>query len=160
KVLSYDLGGTKVAVGVVDEKGKVLDELRVPVVIQEGKTAVIRQLGVLGNELLRKHRGIKRVGMASAGPVDPVKGLLLDPTNFVTAAGGWGKTPITRLLSEKVKRPVRLENDAAAAILAEHWVGAAKKYDNAMILTLGTGLGVGVIANGELVRAGRRLHPE
>ena len=45
-------------------------------------------------------------------------------------------------------------------MLAEHWVGAAKGYDNAMILTLGTGLGTGIIANGELVRAGRGLHPE
>jgi glucokinase len=53
-----------------------------------------------------------------------------------------------------------LENDAAAAVLAEHWIGAAKNYKNAMVLTLGTGLGTGIICNGALVRAGRGLHPE
>jgi glucokinase len=56
--------------------------------------------------------------------------------------------------------PVRLENDAAAAILAEYWIGAAKGIRNAMILTLGTGLGTGIICNGELVRAGHYFHPE
>jgi len=160
KVLSYDLGGTKVAVGVIDTRGKVLDETRVPVRISEGKAAVIHQLADLGLDLLKKHKGIKKVGFASAGPLDPSSGTLLDPTNFMTGGKSWGKFPIAKLLSAKLKKTVYLENDAAAAILAEHWVGAAKKYQNAMILTLGTGLGTGIIANGELVRAGRLQHPE
>lgn len=160
KVLAYDLGGTKVALGIVNSRGQVLEDLRVPVVIEKGKKAVIQQLADLGNRLIKAHPEIKRVGMASAGPLDPEKGLLLDPTNFASPEGTWGKVPITHLLSKKLKRPVFLENDAAAAILAEHWVGAARGKKNAMILTLGTGLGVGVICNGELVRAGRYLHPE
>jgi glucokinase len=85
---------------------------------------------------------------------------LLDPTNFTSSFGSWGKVPITQILKKKLKRNVYLENDAAAAILAEHWIGAAKKSRNAMILTLGTGLGTGIICDGKLVRAGRNLHPE
>jgi glucokinase len=160
KVLAYDLGGTKVSVGIVNARGKVLEETRVPVLIEEGKEAVIEQLTELGKRLLETHRGIHRVGIASAGPLDPHKGLLLDPTNFTSAKGTWGVTPLTRILSRKLKKPVALENDAAAAMLAEHWIGAARGYDNAMILTLGTGLGTGIISNGKAVRAGRELHPE
>jgi glucokinase len=160
KVLSYDLGGTKVAVGVVNTRGKILEEIRVPALFQEGKEAVLQQLSYLGNQLLARHRDIKRVGMASAGPLDPDKGELLDPTNFASSKGTWGKVPIAKILRKKLKRPVYLENDAAAAVLAEHWIGAAKKYKNVMVLTLGTGLGTGIICNGALVRSGRNLHPE
>lgn len=160
RVLAYDLGGTKVAVGVVDARGRILKETRVPVVIEQGKAAVIRQLADLGKELLREFPGIKAAGVASAGPLDPEKGVLLDPTNFTGPKGPWGKVPLAKLLSAKLKIPVYLENDAAAAMLAEHWIGAAKGYDNAMILTLGTGLGTGIFLNGELLRAGRQLHPE
>ena len=159
-VLAYDLGGTKVAVGIVNSKGKILEEIRVPTVFAQGKDAVIRQLAELGMTLISRYPKVRRVGMASAGPLDPDKGVLLDPTNFASAAGTWGKVPLARALSQKLKRPVYLENDAAAAMLAEHWIGAAKRYDNAMILTLGTGLGTGIISNGNLLRAGRGLHPE
>jgi glucokinase len=160
KVLAYDLGGTKVSVGVVTSKGKVLEEVRVPSVFDKGKAAVFEQLTDLGKQFLGGHPEIRRVGVASAGPLDSAKGLLLDPTNFASAEGSWGITPFTRILGRKLKKPVYLENDAAASMLAEHWVGAARGCKNAMILTLGTGLGTGIFVNGELLRAGRNLHPE
>ena len=105
--------------------------------------------------LIARHPNVKRAGIASAGPLDPIGGVLLDPTNFASASGTWGHVPLARILSRKLRIPVLLENDAAAAMLAEHWVGAAKGYENAMILTLGTGLGTGIICNGALVRAGQ-----
>jgi glucokinase len=159
-VLAYDLGGTKVAVGAVNSQGKVLDEIRVPVVINEGKAAVMRQLGDLGKKILARYPKIRRAGMASAGPLDPTKGVLLDPTNFSGPSGTWGQVPITKLISKHLKIPVSLENDAAAAVLAERWVGCAKGKKNIVLLTLGTGLGTGIIVNGELVRARGGLHPE
>ena len=160
KVLSYDLGGTKVAIGVVNSNGRILSETRVPVDLSKGKLSVIRQLIDLGREFFKKHPDILKIGIASAGPLDPKKGFLLNPTNFATTPGNWQKVPITQILSQEFKKPTILENDAAAAILAEHWIGAAKNYDNAIILTLGTGLGTGIICNGSLLRAGRNLHPE
>lgn len=63
-------------------------------------------------------------------------------------------------LSKALSLPVQLENDAAAAVLAEHWLGGARNCQNAVMMTLGTGLGVGVLANGKLLRSGRGLHPE
>jgi glucokinase len=159
-VLAYDLGGTKVSVGAVTSTGKVLEEIRVPVLVEKGKAAVIRQLSDLGKDIISRHKGIKKVGIASAGPLDPDKGILLDPTNFASEAGTWGKVPIASLLSKALKKPVFLENDAAAAMLAEQWIGHAKGYENSMILTLGTGLGAGIIINGKLMRAIKGLHPE
>ncbi|MEK6706987.1 MAG: ROK family protein [Bdellovibrionota bacterium] len=159
-VLAYDLGGTKVAAGVMNSKGRILEEIRVPVALEQGKTAVINQLVEIGKKFLNRYPKIHRIGVASAGPLDPVKGMLLDPTNFASKTGTWGKVHLAGILKKKLKRQVFLENDAAAAILAEHWVGSARKYKNAMILTLGTGLGTGIICNDSLVRAGRGLHPE
>ncbi len=160
KVLSYDLGGTKVAVGVVNQRGRILDEVREPVVFAQGKNAVLRQLVDLGNSFLAQHPEIQSVGIASAGPLDPTAGVLLNPTNFSTNNVKWGKVPIVDILKKAFKRNVFLENDAAAAVLAEQWIGGAKKANNVMVLTLGTGLGTGIICNGQLVRSGLSLHPE
>lgn len=160
KVLSYDLGGTKIAAGIVSERGKVLEEIRTPILLEQGKEGVLRQIESLGGQLLSRHPQVKKIGIASAGPLDPKKGELLNPTNFSRDGKPWGMLPLTRILSKKFKRKVYLENDAAAAVLAEHWIGAGKKCQNVMVLTLGTGLGTGIICNGALVRSGRNLHTE
>jgi glucokinase len=110
--------------------------------------------------LLRRHPRVRRAGIASAGPLDPFKGELLEPTNITSAKGSWGRVPIASILTRRLGVPTLLENDAAAAILAEHWIGAARGASDAMILTLGTGLGTGMIVAGELVRAGQSQHPE
>ncbi len=159
-VLAYDLGGTKIAVGVVDEDGKILAFHREAAFIKQGKKATLNQLIRLGNEMIKKFPAIEAVGIASAGPLDPVKGILLDPTNFSGPEGHWGKVPLAEILAKGLKKEVVLENDAAAAILAEIWKGLSKGTQNAMILTLGTGLGTAVVANGELVRGGRHQHTE
>ncbi len=159
-VLAYDLGGTKVAVGVVDSDGKILAFHREAAFIKQGKKATLDQLIRLGKTMIKKYPAIRSVGVASAGPLDPVSGELLDPTNFSGPDGNWGRVPLTEILAKSLKKKVILENDAAAAILAEVWKGLAKGTKNAMILTLGTGLGTAVVANGELVRGGRNQHTE
>ncbi len=160
-VLAYDLGGTKIAAGVVKHDGTLLKELRVPARMSEGKEAVLNQLVEMGRELIREFPEISAIGVASAGPLDPVTGELMDPHNFASEKHGrWGFVPLGKILSTALERPAAVENDAAAAILAEIWLGAARSKKNAVILTLGTGLGVGVICNGTLVRGGRELHPE
>jgi glucokinase len=159
-VLAYDLGGTKVAVGVVDSTGKILAFHREAAFIKQGKKATLDQLVRLGKGMIKRFPSISAVGIASAGPLDPVKGDLLDPTNFSGPEGNWGRVPLAKILAKGLKKKVILENDAAAAILAEVWKGLAKGTKNAMILTLGTGLGTAVVANGELVRGGRNQHTE
>ncbi len=159
-VLAYDLGGTKVAVGVVDSSGKILAFHREAAFIKQGKKATLEQLIRLGKEMIVKYPKIAAVGIASAGPLDPEKGELLDPTNFSGPGGNWGKVPLAAILAKGLKKKVILENDAAAAILAEVWKGLKSNQKNAMIMTLGTGLGTAFVANGELVRGGRHQHTE
>jgi len=88
KVLAYDLGGTKIAVGVVNDRGRVLEEIRTPI-SGNGKAAVLRQMSDLGRALLTRYPEIRRVGIGSAGPLDPYKGVLLDPTNLLFCPNGW-----------------------------------------------------------------------
>lgn len=153
-VIGIDLGGTKIAAGLVSKEGKVLKELKVPSRLGEGWPGLRRQLTEIVKELSVKK--VKAVGIGSAGPLHAPSGKLLDPTNF-----GWEGAQtisLTRDLGKSLKLPVMLENDAAATVLAERWKGGAG--DNCVVLTLGTGLGMGVICDGRLVRGGRGLHPE
>jgi glucokinase len=154
-VIGIDLGGTKVAAAVVTSRGRILCE-------ELGATELSswpqlkKQLLALCRDLKKKHPSVTAIGIGSAGPLHAPSGTLLDPTNF-----GWKKklaVPLARELSAALKMPVLLENDAAAAALAERWQGNAG--NECAVLTLGTGLGVGIIANGRLVRGGRGLHPE
>lgn len=158
--LAFDIGGTKIAAGVVTSTGRILIDEKVAVNTQAGPAAFLTQLVKIGSKYLRMYPEIKKIGIASAGPLDPDNGILLDPTNFSKGQKSWGKVDITAVLSVKLKRQVILENDAAAALLAESWLGLARKMNNATILTLGTGLGTSFICNGILIRSGRGLHTE
>lgn len=159
-VIGVDLGGTKLAMGVVDGRGKVVTSVREPVFLSQGPQGLIEQIAKMAQTLIHSHGPVAAVGIASAGPLDPQTGVLLDPTNLHESGSHWGVVPLAAPLSQRLNLPVKVENDAAAAALAEGWVGSAVQCENYVMMTLGTGLGVGVIANGQLVRSGRHLHPE
>lgn len=153
-VIGIDLGGTKIAAGLVNKQGKILREVRVASDLKGGWPGLKKQLVGICRDLQDKKT--RAVGLASAGPLHAPSGRLLDPTNF-----GWKTAkaiPIAAELKKALKLPVVLENDAAAAVLAERWKGGGGT--DCVVLTLGTGLGVGVICNNELVVGGRGLHPE
>lgn len=155
QVIGIDLGGTKVLAAVVTESGKVLEERKVPTELGTGWPGLKKQLIALCRELIATHGAVKAIGIGSAGPLHAPSGVLLDPTNF-----GWptAKIAITRELEKALKIPVRLENDAASAVLAEHWKGGAG--NDCAVVTLGTGLGVGVMIEGKVLRGSRGLHGE
>lgn len=158
-VLAFDIGGTKIASAIVTREGKILDEKREPIRLENGPQGFLRQLSDIARSHFERHKA-RAIGIASAGPLDPVRGVLLDPTNFLTQGKGWKVVKLKQPLERSLKLPVRVENDAAAAALAEAWKGATRGIADSMVLTLGTGLGTGIIANGRLVRSGRYLHPE
>lgn len=157
-MLCYDLGGTKLRAALVTRSGKIAAQKSQPVVQSKGFDGLLADFKSLADQLGPAPYGA--ISVASAGPLDPGRGELLDPTNFFTGNKSWGVLPLTASLKKIFKQPVRLENDAAAAALGEQWRGGHKKNKNLVAITLGTGVGIGVIANGELVRAGRGLHPE
>lgn len=151
KVLAFDIGGTKIAAALVSSSGKIL---------KEGKTATPgvswgqakKAILSLGREI---GGGFRAVGISSAGPLHAGDGVLLDPTNV-----SWGRVEIVRELKKAFRVPVVLDNDAACAAIGEHWRGEFRKTADLLVLTLGTGLGVGLITDHACVRGGRGLHPE
>lgn len=159
-VLSFDLGGTKLRGGWVSRSGSVREEVTLKVHQQEGFRGLIQLFSDVHQSLSDTGRP-KRVSVASAGPLDPVRGVLLDPTNFFTNSRSWGVVPLKRELQRLFRCPVTIENDAAAAVIGELKKGGwGRKSQNLVAMTLGTGVGIGVVANGQLIRAGRNLHPE
>jgi len=157
--LCFDLGGTKLMAAVINSKGRVLAHRSKSVEQARGFAGLLSDFKFLADSL-PAHR-YKVVSVASAGPLHSGRGVLLDPTNFFTDQKSWGVVPLVARLKRLFGLPVFLENDAAAAALAESWKGGhGKRSANLLALTLGTGVGVGVIANGSVVRAGRGLHPE
>jgi glucokinase len=154
--LGLDLGGTKIALAMVSESGKIKGHRQVTTQIAGGWPVLKTQLVQLCKELQHDHGRAQAIGIGAAGPLHAPSGKLLDPTNF-----GWTApltVKVTQELSRSLKLPVYLENDAAAAALAEGWKGGGGK--NFVVITLGTGVGLGVVCNGKLFRGGRGLHPE
>lgn len=160
--LALDLGGTKLELAVINSKGEILSVQKHMLHLEIGKDAVLEQIVEWSRNLLRDFPNVESVGVSSCGPLDPVKGLLVDATNLLTNGKGWGVVPLRAYLSEKLGLPTYLDNDAACSALAERWLGTAfdKKTTSFMTVSLGTGLGVGIICNDQLYRAGRFMHPE
>ncbi|HMN68640.1 MAG TPA: ROK family protein, partial [Bdellovibrionales bacterium] len=157
--LCFDLGGTKLRAALVTGDGKILESATAPVDQHGGVNGLIALFDEVAGRLPRTK--YKAVSVASAGPLHAGRGVLLDPTNFFTDMKSWGVVPLVARLKKVFKKPVYLENDAAAAVLGEAWKGGhGKGAKNLLAMTLGTGVGIGIIANGELVRAGRGLHTE
>lgn len=160
--LAYDIGGTKVEIGIVNEQGKILRSEKKYLDLDKGKEFFIQELLALGNSYLSLEPGIEHIGVSSCGPLDPREGTLLDPTNLLSGGKGWGRVPLKAIFETEFQKPVTVDNDAACSALAELHFGAGRIHDcrNLLVLTLGTGLGVGIICNGALLRGGRFLHPE
>lgn len=157
--LCFDLGGTKLRGALITAQGRILAQATAAVRQDEGYPGLIQLFREVAGELPAKTK-FKLVSVASAGPLHPEKGVLLDPTNFFTDEKSWGVLSLVSSLKKVFKKPVILENDAAAAVLAEKWKGGHGKTGNILAMTLGTGVGIGILAKGDLVRAGRGLHPE
>lgn len=98
------------------------------------------ELGLRGNEVVR-------VGLATPGPMDIPSGMLVCPGNLPA----WHNTPIRQMMEEATGLPVTFANDANAAAYGEFWRGAGEKFDHMVLLTLGTGLGAGIIIGDRLV---------
>lgn len=160
--IGLDLGGTKLASALLNQNGEMLDFIKVPVEMNKDGSALRTQKRVISlmadicHDFKKRYpketneRFFQGVGLASAGPLDTDKGLLINPINFP----GWKKVSIRDDLSQallklKIKTSVSFQNDAIAAALAEGWIGGATKMNTFAVVTVGTGIGTGVIFNGK-----------
>lgn len=149
-VVGLDLGGTKIAAGAFDGE-RLLSE----VVLPTPKEGGVRVVEALAEAALRAEAeaGVRAeaVGLGTPGPLDFQRGLI----RFTPNIPGLKDFPIRDLLRERLGRPVHLENDANAAALAEHHLGAAKGEESSLYLTVSTGIGGGVVLGGRVLRGVR-----
>ncbi len=149
--LGIDLGGTYTKIGVLDNLGKTLAFVRVPTLEESGPQLAVERMAEAGISLAAQ-LGISveqyaRVGLGSPGTMCLRTGYLLNPPNLPH----WHQFPIRDALAMALKRPVSFVNDANAAAYGEFWVGTGAAYQSLILLTLGTGVGGGVIHEGRLI---------
>ena len=143
-VLGIDCGGTFVKAGVVSEKGEIVKKTSFKTRLDAGIEVFLDDF----QRIIDEHKKeIQAVGIGFAAPLDPEKGTLGEPPNFPSQ---WHNFPLVDALVERCKIPVCLENDANLAALGEYWMGAGKDTDVLVTITLGTGVGGGIILNGEI----------
>jgi glucokinase len=151
-VLGLDIGGTKLAAGVVDESGAVGSFLVESTRAEEGPDRGLERLFALGRRAVEE-AGVEwgalgAVGIGSGGPLDASRGVLLAPPHLT----GWVDVPIVARAEEALALPVALENDATAAAAGEHRYGAGAGTSHMVYLTISTGVGGGVVIGGRLYR--------
>ena len=152
--LALDVGGTKIAAGVVTGDGTVHSFAARPARRDEGPRPMIDRLVALGREAVAASgiawESIPAIGIACGGPLDPQAGVILSPPNLP----GWDEVPLTALVSEALDRPAVVDNDATAAAVAEWWFGAGRggSVRDLVYLTISTGVGGGLVLDGRPYR--------
>ncbi len=154
---AVDIGGTKLAVGLVDEDGKVLAKNEVTTGPESHYSAGLESIVSMLREMEQRTRvEITGIGIGSTGPVDPITGELGD-LDFLPH---WRRKNPVRDLSKLFGVEVALENDADAGALAEAAWGAGRGKSRLIYITVGTGIGGGIIFDGHLYRGVDGSHPE
>jgi len=157
-LIGVDLGGTQIRALVVGGQGKTLNRVATLTCAADGLEAVIRRIEdtvrrAVGDIPWRQIRGI---GVGAPGPVDPWAGLITETPNLP----GWQNVPLGDIMARTFGVPVFLGNDANLAALAEHTYGAGVGVDHLIYMTISTGIGGGIIVNGELLLGARGLAGE
>lgn len=149
-ILGIDLGGTKIGTGIVNIHGKVLTSDYQPTEAIQGQDAVIQRMidGVYRvlDQAQVNIQDIDSIGIGSPGPLDIPKGLLTEPPNLPT----WHNVPLRQILEDRLGRPTFLENDANAAAIGEYLYGAGQGTRHMVYVTVSTGIGGGLILNGQI----------
>ena len=160
RALGVDLGGTRIKVGVVDEQGRLSNLKKFSTRVDLGREALIRRIIRIIQRSLSEDADPQNppaaIGLGAAGMIDLRKGVVLLSPNFPD----WQQIPLARLVSEQTGLPTFLDNDANAITYGEKWVGAGIDMNNFACLTLGTGVGSGLMLGGRLWYGSQGSGPE
>ncbi|MDP9267968.1 MAG: ROK family protein [Acidobacteriota bacterium] len=157
-VLGIDIGGTKVAAGLVNAAGEIVSSSRAPMNANGTAAEAMRSVerAIAGVYPDARGREVFGAGVASPGPLDPARGLVLHSPNLPC----WRDFPLLAAVSSVCGIPVRLDNDANAAGLAEALWGAGAGEPHVLYITIGTGIGTALIHNGHLYHGRTGAAPE
>jgi glucokinase len=149
-VIGVDIGGTKIATGIVHSAGKIKQKIVVPTLAEKGFKTSLGQVFLSIRDVIKisrvKMSDIGGIGVCAPGPLDPLNGIVHNPPNLP----GWREVPLVKLIRNRFRKKTKLENDANAAGMAEIIWGAAKGYKHVFYVTVSTGIGTGVIINGKI----------
>lgn len=156
--LAFDLGGTALRGALVESDGRIVAHASAPTLAGAGSEAVIGQIVALAGTLLREHpqANVAGIGVGAPGPLDPKAGIVIAPPTLA----GWHDVPLIDILGRHFGLPVRLENDANAAALGEWRFGAGRGSGSLVFVTVSTGIGGGVVADGHIYHGRRGLAAE
>src|SRR3954471_11772636 len=147
--IGVDLGGTNLRIAAVDETGKILEIITTSTEVARGRDYVIEEMTAAIKKLAGKYGSVGAlagVGIGVPGIIDMSTGMLRESPNLP----GWSDYPVREEIERRLGSRVILENDANAAALGECWLGAGKGAGDLCMLTLGTGVGGGIILEGKV----------
>ena len=156
--IGLDLGGTNLRAAAVSREGKMLDKVSGRTQFHEGREAILRDM-VEAIEALRERFGVtdlSGIGIGVPGFISLKEGIIRNCNNIASLEN----FPIRDEIGRRLETTVILENDANAAALGEKWMGAGKHVDDLIMLTLGTGIGGGIISGGKVLRGGHGMAGE
>ena len=141
-ILGVDIGGTKVAAGLVNEAGEILCRFRVPMIADRSAEDAFNSVcGAIDWVMQSSAAPVRAIGVSSPGPLDPRRGVILKTPNLPC----WKDFPLLDEIEQKYGLPTRVENDANAAGLAESMWGAGADHHSVFYVTIGTGVGTAII---------------
>lgn len=147
--VGIDLGGTSIKAGLVDEQGKILCKATCPTLVERGARPVVDDMAKLSLEVIEKGgytlQDVKAIGVGLPGIQDPRTGVVPFCTNLY-----WHEVPVIEWMQETINKPIYIGNDATVAGLAESVAGVSAGIENSVFLTLGTGVGGGIVLGGKV----------
>jgi len=152
-IIGIDFGGTNIKMGVVNPDGKIISREHIDTLsCVESKTKLIKSIVLHVERIIEKSslkkKDISGIGMGLPGLINPMKGVV----TFLPNVPGWKNVPLKKIMEKALNIPTFIDNDVNLITLGEWKYGAGKGYDNLVCLTLGTGVGSGLILNGSLYR--------
>ena len=149
-VAGIDIGGTKLATVVADSTGHILSKVRKPTLAERGPEYALQLLFDMVRESIEltglKQNAISAMGVSCGGPLDTKTGVVYSPPNLP----GWDALPLKAKLESEFQIPVTIENDANASALAEYRFGGGRGYDVVLYMTMSTGIGGGIVIDGQI----------
>jgi len=150
--IGIDLGGTKILTGLINQKGEIVNKIKVLTEVEKGKKNVITKIINSIKDVYKKskvkikEKDIVGIAIGSPGPLNTKSGIIY----FAPNLPGWKNVHLKDIIQQQIKFPVYIDNDANLAAYGENWIGCAKGVKYFLFITLGTGVGGGLVFNDEI----------